>query len=608
MKPQPIRPPSLSRPQSWLWPSAETSDLIYEEFADRDGVRGTHGKIALFVYGFGMVIALGYTLFNHYRGTQDWHMVAGIALFLVNAVGMLAHLAHLPTKPERYPLFFSIYAVQLINVYQFGVGPFLILPMVFACIYMLSSNKNALRMCLSMLVAGIWCLLASSDFRPSELDIRGILLAVYAFVAIHVFSAFSTYTLHQIILSRRQAQEFEQRKQYISLATHELRTPLAQLRQVLFSSDLNAVRPQLHGVLDQGLDHLNWVLSRVVDYQALKDNGSLPSKPATVVPVDWTESLMNHVRSEAGRAQVELQSIVDSDIPPRLTFEVDWVGRAVRCLLENAVEHNQAGGFVRCHLKCVAESALRIEVSDSAGGLDASSLDGVFQAFNTADQLGDTTQWKGLGLGLFMAQQYMIAAGGELRLQSTGVDGTVFELDVPMEFDKLSKTPTSKKTIHEPLKAEDVRAKRASGLPVALAPNENCSVLVVDDSELVLQSTRDLLTTAGFRVGLAASGAEALSEMARSMQNQTPYDLLLMDLQMPGMDGFTCVKALRAEWGEHCPPVVAYTASSYTEVSDEVVDAQFDGFYRKGDNIQALIDLLMHLLMVQSGPISSRVG
>ncbi|MET0293594.1 MAG: ATP-binding protein, partial [Phenylobacterium sp.] len=219
-------------------------------------------------------------------------------------------------------------------------------------------------------------------------------------------------------------------------------------------------------------------------------------------------------------------------------------------LVGNAVKFTAAGA-VALRL-CRADGRLIVEVADTGPGLSDDQKARLFQRFSQVDG-SSTRQHGGTGLGLAICHGLATAMGGEIGVSSTPGEGSVFVLEVPA-----------------PDVAQAPAAPGASAGPMLL---NDLRLLVVDDHPANRELARLVLESAGAEVRLEADGAGGLKAAAA-----LPYDLILMDLQMPGMNGAAAVARLRAQPGPNQNvPVLAFTAADPTTV----LPPGFDGMVSK---------------------------
>ena len=232
-------------------------------------------------------------------------------------------------------------------------------------------------------------------------------------------------------------------------------------------------------------------------------------------------------------------------------------------LLSIHVVHAADGGSDRLHFG----------VHDSGIGIPAAGMDRLFKTFSQVDA-STTRQFGGTGLGLAISQRMVDLMGGHIRLQSTEGQGSVFTLELP----------TESRTQPDTLFAETTPPAAPAGEAAPVAAAAALKVLVVDDHPVNQKLATALLQKMGHEVQQAANGLEALERVRGEA-----FDLVLMDLHMPEMDGLESTRQIR-----RLPPprgrvpVVALTANAMEAAQRETEAAGFDNFLTKPLKVQAL--------------------
>jgi CheY-like chemotaxis protein len=228
-------------------------------------------------------------------------------------------------------------------------------------------------------------------------------------------------------------------------------------------------------------------------------------------------------------------------------------------LLSNAIKFTPAGGHVTVVQRIVQGQAC-VEVSDNGHGIDPVFLPYVFERFRQADG-SITRRHGGLGLGLSIARSLVQMHGGTIEAASGGLDqGSTFFVRIPLAV--ATRTPD----------ADVSRAPTLSRVPLSAGMLAGLSVLAVDDDEDARVLVRDILTSYGADVMVAADAETALELFRRRTR---PFDLLVSDIGMPGMDGYALLRALRVEAGDRPVAAVAVTAYASAEDSARVYAAGY---------------------------------
>jgi signal transduction histidine kinase/CheY-like chemotaxis protein len=376
--------------------------------------------------------------------------------------------------------------------------------------------------------------------------------------------------------ARRTAEEANRIKdEFLATVSHELRTPLnammgwAQLLQVnkVNESDpekrrhgletiLRNARLQAH-LIDDLLD-----VSRIITGQMRLD-----IRQVDLVPV--IEAAVESVRPAAEARQIRIRRLLDplagpvAGDPARLQ-QVAWN------LLSNAVKFTPKGGRVEVRLERV-NSHVEFIVADTGVGISPEFLPHVFDRFRQLDS-SSTRKHGGLGLGLSIVRHLVEIHGGTVRVKSGGDgQGTTFIVDLPLSVAHLTPGPGEEARVHP-------RASDASGPPGDdPAPDlKGIRVLVVEDEESARETLRQILEHCGAEVHSVTSAAEALEELERRRP-----DVLLSDIGLPGEDGYSLIRRIRA-----LPP----------ERGGKIPAAALTAFARSEDRRRALVaGFQMHL-------------
>jgi CheY-like chemotaxis protein len=296
----------------------------------------------------------------------------------------------------------------------------------------------------------------------------------------------------------------------VAALAHELQGPVGILRKGLRELDQAGDKlPSLQRAADQ--------LHRFVQH-ALEVSGGRRGRLAARLVEASLAPIVAEAAAEAGQALVERGhhlSIVSPAAPVRLNADAERLVQAVRELLENAARHTPRGGHIVLSFGDEDGEAW-IRVQDDGYGIDANLMPHLFDLYSLQ---GPVTQGLGLGLGLGRVREIALLHGGRAMASSEGPgQGSTFELRWPAR------------------------------------PQEPAHVLMVDDHDDVLDSTVALLRYEGFLVQQASSGREGL-ELASAQR----FDAILLDLAMPGLDGFETAALLSQRLGRDMPPLVAVT-------------------------------------------------
>jgi CheY-like chemotaxis protein len=239
-------------------------------------------------------------------------------------------------------------------------------------------------------------------------------------------------------------------------------------------------------------------------------------------------------------------------------------------LLGNAIKFTEHGS-VGLHVAALGATVVRFEVSDTGPGLNDEQKTRLFRRFEQADGSRTNARYGGSGLGLAISQELAAAMGGRIQVDSTPGKGTRFIVALPLE------------RVSEPMATTPSAAVQAPGT------RRRLDLLLVEDDPTVAEVIVGLLQAQGHRVVHAGHGLAALGESARMR-----FDLALLDLDLPGLDGLALARQLRAQGFD--APLLAVTARADADAEPLARAAGFEGFLRKpltGDMLAESIDALL---------------
>jgi signal transduction histidine kinase/CheY-like chemotaxis protein len=345
--------------------------------------------------------------------------------------------------------------------------------------------------------------------------------------------------------------------EFLAVLSHELRTPL------------NAVYGWAHmlrsgGITGEGITRALDVIMRNANAQVqLIDDmldvsrivtGKMRIEVRAIELKAVVDAALDIVRPAAEAKGLRLQAVFDAQTFS-ITGDPDRLQQVVWNLLSNAVKFTPAGGRIQAHLRRV-NSSVQIIVSDTGQGIAPEVLPHVFERFQQADSTS-TRRHTGLGLGLALARHLVELHGGTLKAASAGVgQGSTFTVTLPVA------TPGG-----EPAEAWPARARLhpTAAMPVsARGPSlRGVRVLVVDDDRDGLELIAAMLTGSGAQVRRCASATEAFAVL----QEWRP-DILISDIEMPGEDGYTLIRRVRALTDAALARIPAVALTAYGRAED----------------------------------------
>ena len=356
---------------------------------------------------------------------------------------------------------------------------------------------------------------------------------------------------------------------FLANMSHEIRTPMngvLGLSRVLVDRPLPAAERDLAKTILESGKSLLHVLDDVLDLSKL-DAGALQIEPQPVEMREIVRQVVQLMKAKADEAGIRLEAKVAPEVPDWIRVDGHRVRQVTTNLLSNAIKFTPAG-TVTVEVSH-ANALLRVSVTDTGIGMDQETLGRIFNPFEQAEA-GTARKYWGTGLGLAICNRLCQLMGGQLTASSELGGGSTFafEVDAPVE--------------HPP--------NRARQRDQLLAPLD-LRVLVADDTPVNQLVVRHFLQKLGSEVRIVSNGAEAIDAV-----QEEDFDIVLMDLQMPKVDGFEATQRIR---GSNAPgskvPIIAFTASVMAEQRAACFAAGMDAVLTKPLELEALHETLGRL-------------
>lgn len=414
------------------------------------------------------------------------------------------------------------------------------------------------------------------------------ILLLLVVILVLLARVYLTHRRHQAILEQQNQRLEEKRDELAMLNTrlreatqskvafftnvsHDLRTPLTLIadpvQELENASNLDARQRSLVKIAAKNLRILRRLVNQILDFEKNEDGKLdlvLSECPVSHLVMEWIESFQGVVRHR----ELHLSYNIDVPVDFTMALDVEKIERVFFNLLSNAIKYTPANGHIAVDVS-VTRGSLILKVSDTGRGISGEDMENIFDRFFQAERIHP----KGSGIGLSLAKAFVELHGGQIEVESSPGEGSVFTVSIPVghvEESPDGRSPGSTITqedINNELGIVDIsQADIDTSKPLMLVIDDN-----VDMRTLIAQLVGDK-----YSVIPARDGQEGLRLAARYVP-----DIIICDVMMPVMDGFECCKALKAETSTSHIPVLLLTACAMDSQRVQGYESGADGYLSK---------------------------
>lgn len=351
--------------------------------------------------------------------------------------------------------------------------------------------------------------------------------------------------------------------EFLSNMSHEIRTPLNAIvgfsECMVDSNDLNETKQFAKDIVDAS-NNLLEIVNGILDISKIEAN-KMEIIPKEYNPREVFNSLSKLAKTRIGEKNIEFKMFMADDLPGVLKGDVAKVKQIVLNILTNAAKYTDRGE-INFNINCINRTdtntcLMYISVRDTGRGIKKEDIDKLFNKFERLDEDKNTTV-EGTGLGLAITKSLTEMMGGRITVQSKYGEGSNFRIYLEQEIVSM-----------------EIPEDKSEEIEIDYSLHTGKRILVVDDSKINLKVALQILKPYNFNVVTAESGFEAI-DLA---QSQT-FDLVLMDIMMPKMNGVEALRRLKEISGFDVP-VVALTADAIEGTDEKYINAGFNDYLSK---------------------------